>query len=157
MNNRRAVLQGETVISPQAGFTLIELLVVIAVIAILAAILLPVVHKAEQSTQNVACLNNLRQLQICWHLYYQDNNDVLVPNNSVAFINPGTNTSTSNIQGLSWLPDVNARAEVNPSAIINGLLYQYNSQLGIYHCPSDISMLETPDGRSFEPIALAEL
>jgi prepilin-type N-terminal cleavage/methylation domain-containing protein/prepilin-type processing-associated H-X9-DG protein len=135
-----------TTCSSRGGFTLVELLVVIAVIAILAAILLPVLNQAIQSGRNINCLNNLRQLQICWHLYTVDNNDVLVPNNSVAFIDPGTNVSTSNIQGVSWLPDVDARAEINPSNIINGLLYQYNSQLGIYHCPSDMSTLETPDG-----------
>lgn len=129
------------------AFTLLELLVVIAVIAILAAILLPVLHKAQESGQNITCINNLRQLQICWHLYLMDNNDVLVPNNSVAFITPGTNVSTSNIQGVSWLPDVNARTEIDPSNIINGLLYQYNSSLAIYHCPSDMSRLQTPDGQ----------
>jgi prepilin-type N-terminal cleavage/methylation domain-containing protein/prepilin-type processing-associated H-X9-DG protein len=130
------------------GFTLIELLVVVAVIAILAAILLPVLNKAQQSAQNITCLNNLRQLQICWHLYYQDNNDVLVPNNSVAsiLVDAGTNIVTD-AHGLSWLPDDNARIEINPSAIINGLLYQYNSQIGIYHCPSDMSTLQTPDGQ----------
>lgn len=128
------------------GFTLIELLVVIAIISIVAAILLPVLNRAEQAAQNVTCLNNLRQLQICWHLYVVDNNDVLVPNNSVAFIEPGTNVSSSNIKGVSWLPDVNARTEIDPSNIINGLLFQYNNQLGIYHCPSDLSTLETPDG-----------
>ncbi len=147
MYKRRAVSQGEKVISARAGFTLIELLVVIAIIAIIAAILLPVLNKAKESGRNVACLNNLRQLQICWHLYYQDNNDVLAPNNSVAFIDPGTNVSVGNIQGVSWLPDTDARTEINPSAIINGLLYQYNNQIGIYHCPSDFSTLETPDGQ----------
>ncbi len=129
------------------GFTLIELLVVIAVIAIVAAITLPVLHKAHQSAQNITCLNNLRQLQLCWHLYTVDNNDFLVPNNSVAEISPGTNDPTSYIKGVSWLPDVDASTEINPSNIINGLLFQYNNQLGIYHCPSDLSTLETPDGQ----------
>jgi prepilin-type processing-associated H-X9-DG protein len=48
---------------------------------------------------------------------------------------------------MSWLPDVNARGELDPSNIMNGLLWQYNSSLGIYHCPSDLSKLETPDGQ----------
>jgi prepilin-type N-terminal cleavage/methylation domain-containing protein/prepilin-type processing-associated H-X9-DG protein len=136
-----------TRLSARSGFTLMELLVVIAIIAILAAILLPVLNKSQQSAQNIACLNNLRQLQICWHLYFLDNNDVLVPNNSVAFINSGESSSSANIQGLSWLPDVNARMETDPSNIINGLLYQYNTSLGIYHCPSDLSTLETASGQ----------
>src|SRR5438874_736434 len=57
------------------GFTLIELLVVIAIIAILAALLLPVISKAKERALGVACQNNLRQLQICWHSYSTDNQD----------------------------------------------------------------------------------
>lgn len=124
-----------------------ELLAVIAIIAILASVLLPVLHTAQESSQNVLCLNNLRQLQICWHLYLQDNNDFLVPNNSVALVSPGTNTSMLNIHGVSWLPDTDAQTEVDPSNIIKGLLYPYNNSLAIYHCPSDVSTLKTGDGR----------
>jgi prepilin-type N-terminal cleavage/methylation domain-containing protein/prepilin-type processing-associated H-X9-DG protein len=131
-----------------AGFTLIELLIVIAIIAILAAILLPILDRAKQSAVNIECLNNERQLQVCWHLYIGDNNDWLPPNNSVAFISPGTNTSTSNTKSsVSWLPDLDAKTEINPSNIMNGALFPYNSQLGIYHCPADTYTLQTPDGQ----------
>jgi len=85
------------------GFTLIELLVVIVVIAILAALLLPALSKAKGSAQNVACLNNLKQLGLCLHLYVTDNNDYFVPNNSVAVISSGTSAPTFDIRGLSWL------------------------------------------------------
>jgi prepilin-type N-terminal cleavage/methylation domain-containing protein/prepilin-type processing-associated H-X9-DG protein len=125
------------------AFTLIELLVVIAVIGILAALLLPALSKAKSRAQTIVCLNNLKQLELCLHLYVTDNKDFFVPNNSVAIINsPG-----SDVKGLSWLPDVNADTEVNPSNIISGLLFQYNSSLPIYHCPADQSTLQTPDGK----------
>ena len=125
------------------AFTLIELLVVIATIAILAALLLPALSRAKMTAQSIACLSNLKQLQLCFHLYGVDNDDFFVPNNSVAIIGV-TNT---NVRGLSWLPDVNAATEMDPSNIVSGLLFKYNTSLPIYHCPADNSTLETPDGQ----------
>jgi len=129
------------------AFTLIELLVVIAIIAILAALLLPALTRAKMSAKNLDCLNNLKQLETCLHLYVADNSDYFVPNNSIAIISSGTNNPDWNIKGMSWLPDGNADTEIDPSNIINGLLFQYNTSLPIYHCPADLSTLQSPGGQ----------
>jgi prepilin-type processing-associated H-X9-DG protein/prepilin-type N-terminal cleavage/methylation domain-containing protein len=125
------------------AFTVIELLVVIAIITILAALLLPALVKSKGQAKNVECLGNLKQLELCLHLYVADNNDYFVPNDSIFNINDAGLSAN----GLSWLPDLDADTEINPSNIINGLLYQYNHSLPIYHCPADLSTLQTPDGQ----------
>ncbi|HEY1661772.1 MAG TPA: prepilin-type N-terminal cleavage/methylation domain-containing protein [Verrucomicrobiae bacterium] len=58
------------------GFTLIELLVVIGIIAILAALLLPVMAKAKLRAQEVNCVGNLKQWGLSATLYVDDNNQV---------------------------------------------------------------------------------
>lgn len=57
------------------AFTLIELLVVIAIIAILAAILFPVFSQAKQTAKATSCLSNLRQLDMSFMMYQNDNED----------------------------------------------------------------------------------
>ena len=64
--------------SSPVAFTMVELLVVIAVIAILAAMLLPVLGRAKLSGQRIACLNNLRQAAISRHIYTDDNQGQLI-------------------------------------------------------------------------------
>ena len=59
------------------GFSLIELLVVIAIIAVLAALLLPTLASSKEHARRVRCLNQMRQLLICTHLYGSDNQELL--------------------------------------------------------------------------------
>jgi prepilin-type N-terminal cleavage/methylation domain-containing protein/prepilin-type processing-associated H-X9-DG protein len=73
------------------GFTLIELLVVIAVIAILTALLFPVLAQAREKARQTACLSNMKQMGLATTLYAQDWDEVPPPGIAVErFADPGT-------------------------------------------------------------------
>jgi prepilin-type N-terminal cleavage/methylation domain-containing protein len=73
------------------GFTLVELLVVIAIIAVLTALLLPVISAAKTRAKRTTCLNNLRQISLGVRMYSEDSNDVSPsPGEAAASTNPVT-------------------------------------------------------------------
>jgi prepilin-type N-terminal cleavage/methylation domain-containing protein/prepilin-type processing-associated H-X9-DG protein len=123
------------------GFTLIELLVVIAIIAILAAVLLPVLQRAQQKSFQVNCMNNSRQIMLGWRMYAEDNNDLLAPNDY-----PYTTAyrlSTNKRSLYNWVCgtmeqsyDADYIQELTDP--VGTALASYAQNPKIYHCPSDI-------------------
>lgn len=124
------------------GFTLLELLAVIATIALLAALLLPILSKAKVKAQRTACASNLRQLGLAWTLYYNENNGYLAE--SYPLKNPNV-----------WVKgDMSLPTEATNTALIcQGKLFHYDQNVSIYRCPSDqgafVNGSFTPHARSY--------
>lgn len=64
-------------VSGRRGLSLIEILAVLGIIAVLAALLYPVLAQSRESARRSACLSNLRQLGSAFSLYLQDADGVL--------------------------------------------------------------------------------
>ncbi len=127
---RQTVRNGRPGCGSGRGFTLIELLVVVAIIAILASLLLPALSKAKVRAQAIQCVNNLKQLQLCWFMYAQDNSGTLV------FGYDGTGDDPRRWVEGDMSVDTDA---TNTVLIQQGVLFTYNTSVGIYKCPGDKS------------------
>ena len=104
---------------------------VIAIIAILAAMLLPLLARAKQKAQAIYCLNNTKQLAYALLQYTADHGEWLPPNEA---FNDGP--------GFSWVSGFLLTGDAtNLNYLIDpkfAKLAPYTGpQYGIYKCPSD--------------------
>lgn len=97
------------------GFTLIELLVVIAIVAILAAVLFPVIAGAKARANQTMCSNNMRQIIMAMLNYAEDWHGCL----------PGLNVYGDLVQ-------------TDGKKVNKGPLWRYVKAQGVFCCPDDL-------------------
>jgi prepilin-type processing-associated H-X9-DG protein len=125
----------------------VELLVVIGIIALLIAILLPVLSKARKQAAMTKCISNLKQLMQAEIMYANDNNGFLpyVGNGDA----PGTPKGGDYYANWLYAPPVASAANGNTGVAVSGAftasdvqsgaLYQYLNTPNVYRCPLDTS------------------
>lgn len=148
------------------AFTLIELLVVISIIALLLAILVPVLVKSREQGKGIVCLSNIRQLTIGWTMYAQTGDERLVngapiapggpcpasmgcpPGTNCAAVAPATSVTNNAFRdfhineppwvGIAWGTTVGVPAseKCQICAIKTGALWGYVKQEKVYRCPT---------------------
>ena len=124
-----------------SGFTLVELLVVIGIIAVLIAILLPMLKKAQAAAQRVTCMSNLRQLTIAHKMYSDDNKNWLMMGWPDANGAPTTwfvpHFIGANYGGTLNPPLAASQRGNTEEAIKRGAIFKYTKVTKLYKCPGD--------------------
>ena len=122
---------------------MVELLVVIAIIAVLMAILMPALSRVREQGKRAVCLNNLKQLQLAWMLYADDNDDKIVNGDTEEYTSMYNNRNLPYDQShwnepawvkKDWDPSYTLRQKIQ--AVENGALFPFVKNLKVYKCPT---------------------
>jgi prepilin-type N-terminal cleavage/methylation domain-containing protein len=129
------------------GFTLVELLTVIAIIALLAAILLPVFAAVRENARRAACMSNMREIGAAVRFYELDNRKypdyLLGPalNAADGTIKITTGNDAMNLQQVAGLLAKGSTADPVARnaqfAYAQALYPTYVKDLNTFHCPNN--------------------
>jgi len=140
------------------AFTLIELLVVIGIIALLLALLIPVLGKANSLSKRIVCTSNLRQIDLAMRIYLDGNNNKYPSIQDPVYTDPNTGGIVWLWMGRGWrsfiepylVENINTQ---NPSVLFcpedraepekyESTSYSYS--MSFYHSPEQINNMSSP-------------
>jgi prepilin-type processing-associated H-X9-DG protein len=101
--------------------------------------LLPALAKAKTKAQGIKCVSNLKQLQLVWHLYADDNNDKTTTSGYIRPVEP-----TSWVDG--WLDFASGNKDNTNTAALKdparSKFAYYLTDVEVYKCPADRSSVK---------------
>ena len=125
------------------AFTLIELLTVIVILAVIAALIFPVLTGAVKKSKSTPCTSNLRQIGTAWSLYRSANNDTWPdhiqefydPSSKEVFACPLDSTSKgANVPVSNSLDERVSYFYVFPEKDFRNMMYDADPNAGIAYC-----------------------
>ena len=125
----------------RAAFTLIELLVVVAIIAILAAMLLPVLSKAREKARQAGCLSNQKQLMLLLQMDAEEHDNRWAPSRKRTG-DTGFLAYYGGTVSIGYVPpQAGFVSPGNPGGSVGFAWYLlkggYLREMGLFRCPSD--------------------
>lgn len=116
----------------ECAFTFVELIAVVAGITLLACAALPALAKSKTRTPAAGCLSNLRQMQVAWATFADDNNGVLMGNAPV-----GSSSATAWCTGTEdWFSNP---GNTNVAVYSLGQMARYTgTNVAFLRCPGDV-------------------
>jgi prepilin-type processing-associated H-X9-DG protein len=127
------------------GFTVIELAAVVATITILVSLLCAALEQTRNKALRIACLDNVKQLNLAWQMYTEDSEGALPLNQTGGspLLDPRFPRFATSTE--SWVAG-NPRTDTSTANLRKGTLFHYVNSVSVYRCGLDDSRVESrPD------------
>jgi type II secretory pathway pseudopilin PulG len=124
-----------------SAFSLLEILISIAVIALLISMLLPVLSRARAIGCRAVCANNLRQMNVGWQGYIQDNKDFFPQASTL----PDWQYGGVEFAPATHEPVLAADRPIN-RYVADGVLANAGEIATLFRCPSDAGIYNRGTG-----------